>query len=435
MNCKQCNEPLIEKREDALFCNHNCQQKYFKRKKRILDRITKLEREIKANDQHIEELKEKLLYERIRLNVSLQEANEKLEEAESTFFELKRWIEMNWEDFQYELFQLILSDPVTYSNEYGIVRFGLPYHQHQLATEYRNAVRKQIADAKKLCLSLVANQKKITLQIELFSDQEIEQRIEKLRTESSAFNEELTELRDTDVNRLPYIPAKKSSNKQKGQRVSASRAYSGREILKMQFDGLILPGELGRFLGKIQRERCAIALTGDSGAGKSTFSFTLTKGFLQIGQSVAYFSLEAGFTESMQELVKRYQLDRYSFRAFGQGTLEDVRTEASNFDCVIIDSYSKISSRPEDFEALRQDFPKTVFVIIFQKTTDGKIRGGSSILFNSTATIDIRVLSNGQRVAVMQKSRYETENFVFSISKNHLLKADKNPVNWKELNN
>ncbi|NVK65685.1 MAG: hypothetical protein HWE22_13920 [Flavobacteriales bacterium] len=95
---------------------------------------------------------------------------------------------------------------------------------------------------------------------------------------------------------------------------------------------------------------------------------------------------------------------------------------------MIIDSFSKISAKATDFEALRQDFPNTYFVIIFQKTTDGKIRGGSSILFNSTATIDIRVNDDGERLAVMVKNRYDTENFIYSITEDRLVKEDKLPL-------
>ena len=56
MNCRQCGEELVDKREDAIYCNHNCQQKYFKRKKRILNRIQKLEREKKSNEDFIDKV-------------------------------------------------------------------------------------------------------------------------------------------------------------------------------------------------------------------------------------------------------------------------------------------------------------------------------------------------------------------------------------------
>ena len=100
---------------------------------------------------------------------------------------------------------------------------------------------------------------------------------------------------------------------------------------------------------------------------------------------------------------------------------------------MIVDSYSKISSKAEDFENLRQEFPNTFFIIIFQKTTDGKIRGGSSIIYNSTATIDIRITKEEHRIAIMQKSRYKSENFVYSINNDEVLKSTNAPIKWSEI--
>ncbi len=68
MKCKQCAEELINMREDAIYCNPNCKQKQFKRKKRIRERIKKIGRliefEIGVFDHYsklIEEHREKLL--------------------------------------------------------------------------------------------------------------------------------------------------------------------------------------------------------------------------------------------------------------------------------------------------------------------------------------------------------------------------------------
>ena len=195
----------------------------------------------------------------------------------------------------------------------------------------------------------------------------------------------------------------------------------------MNFDGVQVKGEIGRFLGTMERNKCAIALTGDSGAGKSYFSYELANAFIGNQLSVGYFTLESGFNNKFKEFASSHS-GNFLFKGFEEGKLQDVRTEANNFDCLIIDSYSKISDKAKDFEELRQDFPDTFFIIIFQKTTDGKIRGGSSILFNSTATIDIKVDAGGERLAVMKKSRYDTENFIYSITEGELVKDDKLPI-------
>jgi len=58
--------------------------------------------------------------------------------------------------------------------------------------------------------------------------------------------------------------------------------------------------------------------------------------------------------------------------------------------------------------------------IIFQKTSSGSIRGGSSIKFNSSATIDVQ-LQDGERIAVMEKGRYGTIGWVYSIDEGRVI--------------
>ncbi len=264
----------------------------------------------------------------------------------------------------------------------------------------------------------------------------IEARIEKSKEEESELRNELKELESKDLDNLPSQPDP-SSSRAKGSKSNISRpfvqGFSGKQILEMDFNGVRLKGDLGNFLGVLQRDRCAIALTGDAGVGKSTFSFEISKQFVEKKLSVAYFALETGISKSVQKLIAHHDLGKYDFKAFGEGSLNDVRYHAGKHDCVVIDSYSKISSKPQDFEDLRQDFPNTYFVIIFQKTTDGKIRGGSSIFFNCTASIDLQISQGGHRLALMQKSRYDTENFVYSIDRKKLLKSTKLPIKWSEI--
>jgi hypothetical protein len=154
--------------------------------------------------------------------------------------------------------------------------------------------------------------------------------------------------------------------------------------------------------------------------------------FLEKQLSVGYFSLESGFTEDMQKQIRFYGFDTKKFQAYGQANLEELRDRVAFYDCVIIDSFNKIATKAQEFENLRKDFPDVYFIIIFQKTNKGSVRGGSAILFDSSAKIDIKVSNTGERIAYMEKSRYGTENFLYSISKKQLLKAGKLPVDWKK---
>lgn len=194
----------------------------------------------------------------------------------------------------------------------------------------------------------------------------------------------------------------------------------GEDVLNMQFNTYTLPGELGRFLGELDKNKVAFALTGDSGAGKSYFSFQLARLLLDGGMSVKYYSLEEGIGKLTQEKLYHYDIGN-DLKITAEGSLSTIRKDAEKFDAIIIDSYPKISTKPAEFEQLRQNYPQTLFIIIFQKTTGKTIRGGSSIKYNSSATIDVQ-LQDEERVAVMEKGRYGTQNWVYSITNNRVIK-------------
>ena len=61
------------------------------------------------------------------------------------------------------------------------------------------------------------------------------------------------------------------------------------------------------FIGELECYRLAMALTGDSGAGKTTFSFQLAKLFLDNGFSVKFFSLEMGICGRVKKMVNDYK--------------------------------------------------------------------------------------------------------------------------------
>jgi len=84
-------------------------------------------------------------------------------------------------------------------------------------------------------------------------------------------------------------------------------------------------------------------------------------------------------------------------------------------------SFSKWNVKLEKFKRLRIDFPNTIFIIIIQKTTAETMRLGSSIKFNSSATIDV-VSRDGERIAVIKKGRYGTTGWEYSISEQRVIR-------------
>lgn len=83
--------------------------------------------------------------------------------------------------------------------------------------------------------------------------------------------------------------------------------------------------------------------------------------------------------------------------------IEDIKDAARQFDVVCIDSWGKIPGvQSEDFDTLSKEFPKTMFIIIFQSTTNGTARGGSAPEYD--AGMVIQVAKGGRDYC--EKNRY-----------------------------
>ena len=435
MFCKQCNKDLKDKREGAIFCSEKCRNRQFKRKTRVKNQIKKIEKTLKQNNDYCESKTKEVKEQKQKFTSDLEDIIKQFEKAKRIHNRYLMVQRFSYDEFCKDLFNRILAKKFKVTeDEYDVIRFGGSYQKKGVADKYLQKYEDNYERVKIQYYDYKYQLEELKKESKEEHWKEVQARIEKTKLESEKLDLELEQLQKIDLENLPaQLTSESESSSSKKEPEINLRGYTASELEEMKFETLELRGELGKFIGKLQRERCAIALTGDSGAGKSTFSFKIAKAFLEKSLSVAYFSLEAGFTESMQELVRKLDISKYHFKAFAEGRLQQVRMLATQYDCIFIDSNSKISSSASDFEALRQDFPNTFFVIIFQKTSDGKPRGGSSILFNSSATIDIQLTKENHRIAFMQKSRHDTENYVYSINQDKVLKRDKLPIKWAEI--
>lgn len=429
--CKQCEQPLNGMREDAIFCQKRCRNKYNKRRHRILDKSNSLEKELKSEKEFVEYKEEELENIKEIENTTLTKLNEELATKMKKRIQLEKLASFSFDKMKKWYFEYIRKKLTIDSDEHITLQFGNREERNELVQQGYSKCRGAHQWNEEEIDTLRKKIRKLTKQTE--GKKQLKDRILLSCLKQLNLDQQLNKLKEIDLDNLPTQPTEAVSTKNRSTRGSFVQGYSGSQILEMKFEEVQLSGELGKFLGKLQRDRCAIALTGDAGVGKSTFSFHIAKLFLKQKMSIAYFALETSLSKRTQEMIAHHGLDKYNFKAFGEGKLTDVRYHANKFDCVFIDSFSMISTKAQDFENLRQDFPETFFVIVFQKTTDGKIRGGSSIIFNCTASIDLQMSAKGHRLAFMQKSRYDSENFVYSINQDELLKGDKLPIKWVQI--
>ncbi len=185
-----------------------------------------------------------------------------------------------------------------------------------------------------------------------------------------------------------------------------------------------LTGDIGKFLGDIERVKCAITLHGDAGSGKSQLVFDMANAFASANLDVAFFSLEMG----KDNRTILYYRDKY-LTPENQGKiliadtapngLDTVKQAAGIYDVIIIDSFGKVTPDNSELDKLRNAYPTTIFVIIFQSTTDGQIRGGSKAIFDAPVNIETVCVDDTfvNNYAICTKNRYGQTGFKYNISK------------------
>ncbi len=189
----------------------------------------------------------------------------------------------------------------------------------------------------------------------------------------------------------------------------------------------VLKGDLGKLLGNLERYELAITLDGEQGAGKTRLTYQIADAFADLGHTVAMFSLEIG---KASDLVKRMREDYISISNENRILIADkapkgidtIREAAKQFDVVMVDSWTKLEVDSSEFDRLRKDFPNTMFVIIFQRTVTGTIRGGTRPIFD--AGIVLKVVKGktfSENYAYCDKNRYGATGIRYSVANQSLI--------------
>lgn len=183
------------------------------------------------------------------------------------------------------------------------------------------------------------------------------------------------------------------------------------------FEKINLPGDLGRFLGYVERYEYSIVLRGEKGAGKTRLTYQMMNTFAKAGFTVGSFTLEIGkdsnlVTDMRNEYLCPTIVDKVQIAESCPGGIDDVKAAAKVFDVVFIDSWGKIPNvDQDDFDRLRKEHPDTMFVVIFQSTTNGTVRGGSKAEYDGGMVIQVQ---KGGR-AICEKNRYNGEDLTYLV--------------------
>jgi len=167
----------------------------------------------------------------------------------------------------------------------------------------------------------------------------------------------------------------------------------------------------------VERYEYSILLRGEKGAGKTRMMYQMMNTFAKANFTVGCFSLEIGkhsniVKDRRNEYLCPTIVNKVQIAESTPNGLDDIRAAAKHFDVVAIDSWGKIPGvKSDDFDKLRKDFPQTMFIVIFQSTTNGTARGGSMPEYD--AGIVIQVAEGGR--AYCEKNRYSGEELTYLV--------------------
>ncbi|MFC2398984.1 MAG: hypothetical protein ACFNP4_06700 [Capnocytophaga gingivalis] len=153
---------------------------------------------------------------------------------------------------------------------------------------------------------------------------------------------------------------------------------------------LVADEQMSLFLGALEKktkDSLVITLTGKQGSGKTRFAFQFMNALAQ-RYRVGHASIEE-HPESVLYEEKAYQY--LNDTALEHITAQDVRsleeldTMIHTNEVIVIDSFQKMRELAPNFEVdkdLRKKYDGKLFLVIFQQTADGKMRGGSKSQFD-----------------------------------------------------
>ncbi len=198
--------------------------------------------------------------------------------------------------------------------------------------------------------------------------------------------------------------------------------------------------DIADFFGKIEKktkESVAITIAGGQGSGKTRLCFQLMNCFAQ-NYKVGHASIEEHPESALYEdKIHQYLNNKalHNISAPEISTIQDVYDLVKQNDIIIIDSFSKLQEMQKGCE-LDKDFRKAydgkLFIIIYQQTTDGKMRGGSKSQFDGDVICFVQKESNYQdNYCWMDKNRYQKKNLEdlkYNIFKGKLIRPEKEKI-------
>ncbi|MFJ1491548.1 hypothetical protein [Capnocytophaga canis] len=224
------------------------------------------------------------------------------------------------------------------------------------------------------------------------------------------FVEEFTE--PTQVQPEPVNPLPEVAHHRKGS-LAEQLANAPTQTESYQIDRM----DMAQFLGDMEiknTDSLVITLTGGQGSGKTRFAFQFMNDLAQ-RYKVGHISIEE-HPESRLYIEKAHQYLNQNalnnIEAHDVRSLSEIDKIIRENEVIVIDSFQKIKEIDSKFEVdkdLRKKYNGKLFLVIFQQTTDGKMRGGSKSQFDGDIILFTEKFPNYQENYVYpDKNRYNS---------------------------
>jgi len=190
-------------------------------------------------------------------------------------------------------------------------------------------------------------------------------------------------------------PMANTQRESRNEIVNPNQVVSANELAKMKFSTLTLRGKFAKLLGKPYIP-FYLMIYGNRFHGKSSVALLLADLLMKCGLKVLYVSNEEGVKGSLQEKLLRLQISSPIDFVENYDT-----SQFRSYDAVFLDSTQTVGMKPDEFKALKKQFPKISFILIFKANRDGTSKGGSDWEHDCDAIMHIE-----NRCATMEKNRF-----------------------------
>lgn len=172
---------------------------------------------------------------------------------------------------------------------------------------------------------------------------------------------------------------------------------TGADLVKTKFKTYQFNAEWENLLGKPSRPFSAMVF-GDAKAGKSFFCFSMAQ-YLTLFGDVLYIACEEGLSETTKRKIEA--TEAYDVVINGASTIEDIiqALDQDKYQFCFIDSVSHARMNVEDFQELKQRFPKTSFIAILQTTKNNQFKGEKEWLHDAGTILELtKTATNATKV-------------------------------------